>query len=118
MQFVTRRRRIVGERSLLLAQGEGSRRRCRYTDRPLPDGSTKNRPLAVDFDRRRSIEQEKGKKKKKRQEEKKKRGGEERPSARAPSSLACRRRPRVVGAFSPTRGERSRQHHSFSLFFF
>ncbi|RWW19549.1 hypothetical protein GW17_00016386 [Ensete ventricosum] len=84
MQFVTRRRRIVGGRSLLLSQGEGSRRRCRYTDRPLSDGSTKNRPLAVDFDRRRSIStadgrlskkkarrRRRGKKRKRKEEEKK-----------------------------------------------
>ncbi|RWW00978.1 hypothetical protein GW17_00036015, partial [Ensete ventricosum] len=55
----------------------------RYANRPLPDGSTKNRPSSIDFgrwrpieeeiDRWQSIEEEKGKKKRKR---KKKRSGE------------------------------------------
>ncbi|RWW33544.1 hypothetical protein GW17_00001731 [Ensete ventricosum] len=68
------------------------------------------------IDRRPSIEQEKGKKKKKRKKKKKKRKEEKKNTyrlravlARAPSPLACRRRSRVAGAFSPARGERSRR---------
>ncbi|RWW69203.1 hypothetical protein BHE74_00023221 [Ensete ventricosum] len=61
---------------------------CRYVDRPLPGSSAKNRPSAVDFDRRRSIEgeinrrcsieQEKGKKKKKKKKKRKRRKKEKR----------------------------------------
>ncbi|RWW17306.1 hypothetical protein GW17_00018771 [Ensete ventricosum] len=71
----------------------------RYADRPLPGGSVKNRPSTVDFgrrrsiereiDRRRSIEEEKGKEKRKRK--KKKRG-------RKNTSPARRPRPPVVVA--------------------
>ncbi|RRT43085.1 hypothetical protein B296_00047871 [Ensete ventricosum] len=80
----------------------------RYVDRPLLGGSVKNRSSAVDFgrrrpieeeiDRRRSIVEEKGKKKSKR---KKKRRGEERIPrpcavlARLPSPPVGRR-PRVA----------------------
>ncbi|RZS14848.1 hypothetical protein BHM03_00046597 [Ensete ventricosum] len=56
---------------------------CRYVDRPLSGSSAKNRPSAVDFGRRRSIEgefnrrcsieQEKGKKKKRKRRKKEKR---------------------------------------------
>ncbi|RZS22052.1 hypothetical protein BHM03_00054776, partial [Ensete ventricosum] len=94
----------------------------RYTGRPLPGGSVKNRPSAVDFDhrrpilkeidRRRSIEEEKGKKKRKR---KKKRREEERiPRQRRPRppAVATRGSPVVATAtaFSPARGDRSRRH--------
>ncbi|RWV85730.1 hypothetical protein GW17_00052456, partial [Ensete ventricosum] len=41
---------------------------CWYADRPLSGDSVKNRLLAVDFGRRRSIEGEKGKKKRKKKE--------------------------------------------------
>ncbi|RZR99516.1 hypothetical protein BHM03_00029078 [Ensete ventricosum] len=68
------------------------------------------------IDHRRSIEEEKGKKKRKR---KKKEEGKKEYLTRAPSSLACRRRPRiacvssppaVVAAFSHTRGDRASPH--------
>ncbi|RZR76435.1 hypothetical protein BHM03_00001183 [Ensete ventricosum] len=81
---------------------------CRYADRPLPGGSTKNRPSAVDFDRQRLIEREKGRKKKKRKKKKKKekrRKKTYRPRAvlaRAPSSLACRRHPWVANSRAPS----------------
>ncbi|RRT34963.1 hypothetical protein B296_00057645, partial [Ensete ventricosum] len=39
---------------------------CRYADCQLPSGTVKNRPSAIDFGRRQSIEGEKGKKKRKR----------------------------------------------------
>ncbi|RWW40354.1 hypothetical protein BHE74_00054236, partial [Ensete ventricosum] len=75
----------------------------RYAYRPLPGGSVKNLPLTVDFgrrrpieeeiDRRRSIEEEKGKKKRKRI---KKEEGKKEYLARAPSTLACRCRPRFA----------------------
>ncbi|RZR84443.1 hypothetical protein BHM03_00011279 [Ensete ventricosum] len=70
---------------------------------------------AVDFNRRRSIEGEKGKKKKKRKRRKKKKGEEE-PTFHMPSSLAGRPRtitaltlspPSPAGAFSPVRGDRT-----------
>ncbi|RWW82304.1 hypothetical protein BHE74_00009241 [Ensete ventricosum] len=75
----------------------------RYTDRPLPGGSVKNRPSAIDFgrrwpikeeiERRRSIKEEKGKKKRKR---KRKEEGKKEYLARAPSSPPYRHRPRVT----------------------
>ncbi|RZR80786.1 hypothetical protein BHM03_00006874 [Ensete ventricosum] len=75
----------------------------RYVDRPLPGDSVKNQPSAINFgrrrpiereiDRRRSIEEEKGKKKRKR---KKKEEGKKEYLARAPSSPACRHRPRIA----------------------
>ncbi|RWW31148.1 hypothetical protein GW17_00004238 [Ensete ventricosum] len=93
---------------------------CRYADRPLPGGSTKNQLSAVDFDRRRSIEgeidrrrlieREKGKKKKKRKKKKTKEKRRKRILiARAQSSPVRCRRPLIAGAFSPARGERSRR---------
>ncbi|RWW04828.1 hypothetical protein GW17_00031928 [Ensete ventricosum] len=67
------------------------------------------RAVPSKIDRRRSIEEEKGKKKRKR---KKKEEGKKEYLARAPSSLACRHRPRVAcasslpaAAFSPARGD-------------
>ncbi|RWV81172.1 hypothetical protein GW17_00057434, partial [Ensete ventricosum] len=82
-----------------------------------------NRPLAVDFDHRRSIEGEKGKKKKKKKKKKRKR----RKKKKRRRNTLCRPRPHVVaarelpvshprphavvacGQFSPTWGERSRR---------
>ncbi|RZS13007.1 hypothetical protein BHM03_00044534 [Ensete ventricosum] len=78
----------------------------RYADRPLPGGSVKNRPSAVDFGRQRSIEEEIDRRRsiereidcrrsieeekwKKRKRKKKKRG-------RKNTSPACRRRQRVT----------------------
>ncbi|RWW02304.1 hypothetical protein GW17_00034616, partial [Ensete ventricosum] len=51
------------------------------------------RPIEREIDRRRSIEEEKGKKKRKR---KKKEEGKKEYLARAPSSPACRHRPRIA----------------------
>ncbi|RWW00853.1 hypothetical protein GW17_00036152 [Ensete ventricosum] len=84
------------------ARGEGSmlaprEEKDRYDadNRPLPGGSAKNRPLAIDFDRRRSIEQEKEKKRRKRsKKEKRKRI----PIARAQSSPMHRRRSHAAAA--------------------
>ncbi|RZR71500.1 hypothetical protein BHM03_00005513 [Ensete ventricosum] len=84
------------------ARGEGSmlaprEEKDRYDadNRPLPGHSAKNRPLAIDFDRRRSIEQEKEKKRRKRsKKEKRKRI----PIARAQSSPMHRRRSHAVAA--------------------
>ncbi|RRT54580.1 hypothetical protein B296_00043763, partial [Ensete ventricosum] len=93
-----------------------------YADRLLPDGTTKNRPSAIDFDRQRSIEGEstvgdrlreikdRRKREEEEEEEKKQNLYRRRPQvARAPS------RPRVAYAlllptpasdFSPARGDR------------
>ncbi|RWW71019.1 hypothetical protein BHE74_00021269, partial [Ensete ventricosum] len=64
-----------------------------------------------EIDRRRSIERQKGRKKKKRKKKKKKRNTYRMRTvlARAPSPLGRRRRPRVAGALSPSRGEKSRR---------
>ncbi|RWW06248.1 hypothetical protein GW17_00030434 [Ensete ventricosum] len=83
--------------------GTGGTYRC--ADRPLPGSSAKNRSSAVDFSRRRpieeeidrrwSIEEEKGKKKREKKEEKKE------YLVGMPSSPTCRRRPRVAYAPRP-----------------
>ncbi|RWW16630.1 hypothetical protein GW17_00019473 [Ensete ventricosum] len=67
------------------------------------------RSIEGEIDRRRSIEREKGRKKKKRKKKKKKERGEKRPVGHTWSSPVRRRRPRVAGALSPVRGERSRR---------
>ncbi|RRT43220.1 hypothetical protein B296_00056583, partial [Ensete ventricosum] len=67
----------------------------------------RRRSIQGEIDRQRSIEREKGKKKKKNRKKKKKKEKRRRKNtyrpcavlARASSSLARRRRPRVVGAF-------------------
>ncbi|RZS19660.1 hypothetical protein BHM03_00052117 [Ensete ventricosum] len=80
------------------------------------------RAVPPKIDRWRSIKREKGKKKKKKKRKKRKKEKRRRKNnlapvrgprpctvtARAPSPLARRRRPRVAGAFSPARGEISR----------
>ncbi|RWW24688.1 hypothetical protein GW17_00011021 [Ensete ventricosum] len=85
--------------------------------------SAVGRQLKGEINRRRSTEREKGNKKKKRKKKKKKKKKrkEEKKeyllSARGPRPCAARRspaperrrRPRVVGAFSPAHGERSRR---------
>ncbi|RWV91924.1 hypothetical protein GW17_00045748 [Ensete ventricosum] len=97
---------------------------CRYADCPLSGGFAKNRKSTISGRLREKstvggrLSEKKGRRRRGK-EEKKKRGEEERiPSARAPSLpavIACvpsppagRQRPRVGGAFSPARGERSR----------
>ncbi|RWW44170.1 hypothetical protein BHE74_00050091, partial [Ensete ventricosum] len=98
----------------------------RYADRPLPGGSTKNRPSVVDLGRRRPIEEEidhqqliereidrwrlieeeKWKKKRKRRKKKKRRRKNTLP-ARRPRSRAVAARGSLVpvASFSPTRGD-------------
>ncbi|RWW22044.1 hypothetical protein GW17_00013777 [Ensete ventricosum] len=97
----------------------------RYVDRPLPGGSAKNRPSAVDFgcrrpieveidcwrliereiDRRRSIEEEKGKKKRKRKKKKRRRKNTSPARRPRPPTVAARGSPAAAAAFSPARGD-------------
>ncbi|RZS01686.1 hypothetical protein BHM03_00031594 [Ensete ventricosum] len=88
----------------------------RFRQKSTVDGRLKGeidrrRSTEGDINRRRLIEREKGRKKKKRKKKKRKRKEEKKntycPRAvltRASSLLARRRRPRVAGALSPTRG--------------
>ncbi|RZS27461.1 hypothetical protein BHM03_00060939 [Ensete ventricosum] len=108
-------------RSIPPAPGGTYRLGYRYADRPLPGG---NRPSAVDFDHRRSIEGEKGKKKKRKRRKKKRRRRIPRAVlTRTPSPLAGCPRPVLArtlslpaGDFSPVRGERSRRCSPFFIF--
>ncbi|RWW22354.1 hypothetical protein GW17_00013457 [Ensete ventricosum] len=77
----------------------------RHADRLLPGGSVKDQPSAVDFGRRRSIEEEKWKKKRKRK--KKRKEGKQEYLARLPSLPAGRLRV-VVARGSPARRRRPR----------
>ncbi|RWW73002.1 hypothetical protein BHE74_00019153, partial [Ensete ventricosum] len=65
--------------------------------------------LKGEIGRRRSIEREKGRKKKWKKKKKKEKRRKRIPIARARSWPVRRRRPRVAGALSPARGERSRR---------
>ncbi|RWW60952.1 hypothetical protein BHE74_00032018 [Ensete ventricosum] len=89
----------------------------RYADRPLPGGSVKNRPAAVDFGRRRlilkeidrrwSIEEEKGKKRKRKKEGGNKEYLASAVLARLPSPPAGRLRA-IAARGSPARRRRPR----------
>ncbi|RWW05578.1 hypothetical protein GW17_00031139 [Ensete ventricosum] len=72
--------------------------------------STVSGRLKGEIDRRWSVEREKGTKKKRKKKKKKEKRRKRIPIARARSSPVRRRRPRVAGALSPVRGERSRRH--------